>query len=276
MQLFARILSALLLITALAFGQNAYSGTCKLKDENTLYLKGSTDQKMLACVEKYADQPVTQVILKSRGGKVSTALQIGDILSGFDAHMEVKSECNSSCANYFLPVARSVTLRKNAVIILHGSIDPGFVIKMKGESSDRMEEWRELVQLQKAYAARHNIPRGWLMYREDYSVGMAALRPHIAGELGWPEDYALARGRAGGSLVMNYFLVEPLFAQSCLPQIEFEGFKEAAIGKAEKEPRYRQKLIKQNIISTGTWSCSGWADAAEQNRDNLRAQPPSE
>jgi hypothetical protein len=114
-------------------------------------------------------------------------LDIAEILEGKRLDMVVEGRCNSSCANYLLPLASRITLRPGAVTLLHGSIDPWTVEKFKrgrnefiklqvktGRSKDRAAEaFDKLIATTEAlrvrqveFARRNAIPPGWLLYRE--------------------------------------------------------------------------------------------------------------
>lgn len=79
---------------------------------------------------------------------------------------------------YFLPVARKITVEPGSVVLLHGSIDEGFPVQAGGVPAKS----RETYEAQMDYARRHAIPRGWLMMRDAEDVWSK----FTAGELATP------------------------------------------------------------------------------------------
>lgn len=79
---------------------------------------------MLDCVREQDLTGIDTVLLKSRGGSFDSAMKIGELIAPLGAHMIVKDYCNSSCANFFLPLASSIRVEAKAEVLLHGSIDP--------------------------------------------------------------------------------------------------------------------------------------------------------
>lgn len=190
---------------------------CEQRSDRVFAISGKIDDAMAACVRAKFQPTTRELILNSEGGNVSAALDIAEILEGKRLHMVVEGQCNSSCANYVLPLAGRITIRPGAVALLHGSIDPWTVEKFKrgrneflklqakaGRSEDRaVEAFDELIANTEAlkarqaeFAHRNAIPPGWLLYREagsDRVRGLADL-PRL--------------GRA--------FLVEEQMLRSCL------------------------------------------------------------
>jgi len=219
----------------------AYAGPCKIKSETTLYLKGDTDAKMLDCVQKLDLSEIDRIELKSIGGSVRHALQIGDLIAPLKAHMHVKDYCNSSCANYFLPVARSVTIEPKAELLLHGSMDPGIARK-----AGTARVW-ESVDAQEAYARTHRIHRGWLMYRNDYRNGGGTKLDYFDGQYGWPDD----------ETNIQAFQVEPKLFKSCFPDIPVTFESPTLAEQANNNERTKRKFVEQKIRPTGTFICKG-------------------
>ena len=163
----------------------AKTGNCKLENAITLELSGSTDAKMLACVQSKNLESVKIIKVNSYGGSVDDALQIGALLAPLKAEFIITKQCNSSCANYFLPIARKITLQKNAAIALHGSMDIGFGRKISQDAPDDKKAitvW-DIVERQQIYAAKYNIHRGWLLYRDSYEHGGNSQFNYVRGQL---------------------------------------------------------------------------------------------
>lgn len=220
------------------------AGSCKIKSDHILYLKGDTDEKMLDCVEKINLTGINTVLLKSRGGRVAPAIKIGELIAPLNAQMNVKDYCNSSCANYFLPLASSINVEAKAEVLLHGSIDPGLVKKSNWGGKER--GWA-LHDQQQAYAVKHRIHRGWLLYRTQYAKKGSDQYEYIDGDFGW-----LDRDDPVG-----FIQVEPRFFESCFPEIPIVFESPTIIEQANADEKRRLKLLKKGLRPTGDWTCKG-------------------
>lgn len=230
----------------------AKSGKCSLKTSDTLMLSGNTDAKMLACVKSKDLGSVKTVKVNSRGGSVDEALQIGEILAPLHAEFIIAKQCSSSCANFFLPIARKITLQKNAFIIIHGSMDPGIARKVAQETPDvkGVTIW-DIVERQQLYAVKYDIHRGWLMYRETYENGGGSQFDYVNGQLAWMDD--------PGTIKM--ILVEERMLRSCLPNVDITPFVDTRADRARAKEKTRRRLVKQGIRLSGTWECIGPSSA---------------
>ncbi len=238
------------------------SGECTLKAPETLTLTGSTDAKMLACIRPKNLGAVTIVKVNSPGGDVDSAMKIGNLLAPLRAEFIVDKQCNSSCANYFLPIARKITLHANALILLHGSIDIGFAHKAIQDGVNA-KVW-DAVERQQAYAVKHNIHRGWLLYREQYGKSDIEQISYLDGQLAWMKKAKIVRMIA----------VEEHMLRSCLKNVEITPYLDTVIDRANADKRFKRRLVKQGVASSGTWQCIGPGSAHLPTPDfaTLRAQ----
>lgn len=201
--------------------------SCRQQTAEVFRIEGSIDPEMAACVEA-AWNPTTQVlVLNSPGGDVATALDIAARFEGRGLEMRVEGECNSSCANYFLPLARRIVVEPGAVVMLHGSVDPALRARMTDDRAaflrDRMGEGATPEEAQAAFdagvaridamiarqaewAGRNGVPPGWLLYRQPGSTDVVG----IEGE----PDGDVRRG----------LLVEEAMMRSCLPNVEIAPY----------------------------------------------------
>lgn len=226
----------------------AQSGNCALETDTVLKLSGSTDAEMLACVQSKTLGNVKIIKVNSPGGSVRDALKIGDLLAPLDAEFIITKQCSSSCANYFLPIARKITLQKNTGIFLHGSIDPGTTRKaIQDGLGDKSVKLWDTVERQQRYAEKYDIHRGWLLYRHSFENGGGARFDYVNGEIGW----------RGKSRTVRAILVEERMLRSCLKNVEITPFVDTLIDRAHASKKKRRKLTKQEVSSSGTWECIG-------------------
>lgn len=169
--------------------------------------------------------------------------------------MRVEGECNSSCANYFLPLASRIALAPDAIVLLHGSIDPWTIDRWRSRRSDFIaqrarhghdeaaatETFDELLATaqglkarQDEFARRNNVPPGWLLYREPCSGRV----PGLANQP--------APGRA--------VLVEEPMIRSCLTEAEIVPFQQSLNRAWLRSPR-RLGLLWRRIVPSGEARC---------------------
>lgn len=149
-------------------------------------LRGETNEALAACVASVFRPTTPELLLDSPGGNVDRALDIAAHFEGRGLTMHVVDECNSSCASYFLPLAGRLVVKPEAIIMLHGSLDPalrGHLLNQReafirdqitaGETREEAQARHEglLTTLdetsarQAEFAAWNGVPSGWLLYR---------------------------------------------------------------------------------------------------------------
>ncbi|MFA4938520.1 hypothetical protein [Brevundimonas sp.] len=219
----------------------AKEGACQQATPDTFVIDGVIDAALTACVEQAFAPTTSQLILTSRGGKAGEAMRIAEWFEGRRLTMTVKGECNSSCANYFLPLAGRLIVEPGAVIVVHGGIDPSLISRQLAPDGDMAEPGVDLAPIaeqQRAFVARNGINPGWLLYREADSLSVERLDGALA-------DFD-ARTKA--------WLVEETMARSCLPNTVVE-YRADRRGEWLTESR-RRALRRQNIARSNTVVCN--------------------
>ncbi len=209
---------------------------------STLRVSGRTDSAMLECVRSLPSDGARTLRITSSGGDVESALDIAEIISGWSIELVVDQQCNSSCANFIIPVARRVSVRPGGVIMLHGSIDPGLVASLS-DPAQRAEVQR-VADRQAAFAASHGIPRGWLLFRTQYSGGLAGVQG-LTGTL--YQNVALSR--AVGVIVSERLI------ESCLPNVELGSFERIPADLSPRTEAMRQRWARRGAHVSGTLRC---------------------
>jgi hypothetical protein len=97
------------------------SGVTTSADGLVVCLVGTITAKVAADVERL-DRPISKLIVNSNGGDVRSAMLIGRRLHKDQTVLEIRGICFSSCANYLVPAAKAVLVRKDAFIAMHGSV----------------------------------------------------------------------------------------------------------------------------------------------------------
>lgn len=204
----------------------------------TLELNGFTGEEMLGCVLNADLSGVTSVVLDSPGGSVGIALMIADRLAPLHADMVVRNRCHSSCANYFLPLARSIRLEPGAQVILHGSVD---------ELLLREGAWPEVFEAQAEFVRRHGVRLGWLMYRTPDDGDLIYGRYLSGAVQTWPEDQGEAR--------IAFVMVEEAMMRSCLPGVEVLPFVDTADQRIRTDPSQREAWRRRGTYPSGGLRC---------------------
>ena len=74
-------------------------------------------QSLIRLLDKHPDVPL---VVKSTGGAVNAAIDVARTMLRHRTRLIIRGECLSSCANYWLPVARFVEVEEGGVILFHG------------------------------------------------------------------------------------------------------------------------------------------------------------
>lgn len=218
---------------------------CRQQTSEVFMLEGLIDAGLAVCVRERLQPTTRELVLRSPGGDVSSALDIAQLFEGRQLTMRVRKQCSSSCANYFLPLAGRIVVEPGALIELHGSIDPWTIDRMLGrheaelqadgvdpaEIPVRIEKARirsmALVERQAAFAERNAIAPGWLLYRTPGSDEVRGLS-RLPAEKG------------------RYLLVEEPMLRSCLQGVEIEPFQ------AELDRRWLRSIRRLSLMWSRT------------------------
>ncbi len=222
---------------------------CDKIDPYSLRISGPTNKRMEACVSKHSGASIKRVIISSQGGSVLSALRIGDTMATWKMELIIENECVSSCANYFIPVASRVVLRSGSAIVLHGSIDEGFIEQNKSRMTpEALERTLETAELQRLYAERFDIPQAWLLLRRRYSREEMKV-DGLEGEFApfHPSSRALA-----------FVVVEAPFLLSCFPEVEFEGLENMLTARAKDDVELARALAGKKYARSGSAKCSDY------------------
>lgn len=241
MKQWAWVWSAGLAGICLFAGAPARADVCAQPTPETFVIDGVIDAALTACVERTFAPTTTQLILTSRGGKAGEAMKIAERFEGRRLTMTVKGECNSSCANYFLPLAGRLIIEPGAVIVVHGGVDPSLISRTQASANGMVGDGVDLDALasqQRAFMTRNQINPGWLLYREAGSTAVERL------DGAWADFDARTRA----------WLVEETMAKSCLPDTEVE-YRTDRRGEWLSESR-RRALRRQHIARSNTVVCN--------------------
>lgn len=221
----------------------AAGGRCRAESPTVLSLTGRIDTELAACVAERLTPAITELVLNSEGGSADAAMDIAERLEGRRLTMRVRQECNSSCANFLLPLAGRLIVEPGALIVQHGSIDPLQV--SRAGTPEEAERLARTAQRQRAFAERNLVHPGWLLYRTAHRTAVDAL------DGAWGGHTAETRA----------YIVEEQMARSCLGGIEIEPFQDA-LDRGPLRPDRAERLHRRGYARSATVVCNtmGWGD----------------
>ena len=240
---------------ALAGGLGACAGTPQRVEtvvisyacerEGGVLRMGGPSHDLLDCALTHDAEPPDVVVVSSFGGQVAESIAVADVLAGWDTILRVEGWCASSCANYFIPVARRVEVADRAEILLHGSIDDAHLARSRRNGFADGERHHAA---QAGFEARHGVHRGWLLWRDEGDKPTSWGR-HVEGEgtIWLPEE----RRRKRRSMIS----VTPDFAASCLPVVPFVWKPGAAALVRPGDIKLQERALDNGFVSTENMRC---------------------
>ncbi|MFC5345492.1 hypothetical protein ACETK8_07035 [Brevundimonas staleyi] len=232
------------------------TGACEQRSPEVFAISGEIDAELAQCVRDNFADTTRELALDTEGGSVEAALDIVEVIQGHDLTMRVEGECNSSCANYFLPLAERIVVEPNAMILLHGSVDPWTIHRWRERKAEFMAmqtgrgrtveeaetsfqqlltDAEALIVRQAAFADRHGVRPGWLLYRVPGSRQVVGLSDQ--------PTRAVA------------ILVEERMMRSCLPGVEIAPYQKTLERRWTRSLR-RIGLFWVRIAPSGRAACT--------------------
>lgn len=94
-----------------------------IKDGNLIYQGEITEASNDVIFSSYRDAEFkpNRLLISSRGGEIGAGMNLGQWVKDNNLDVEVTRVCASSCANYVLPAANTKYLRKDSILMWHGS-----------------------------------------------------------------------------------------------------------------------------------------------------------
>jgi hypothetical protein len=220
---------------------------CKRISETVLQIAGPTDHDMKTCLTENLNDEIKVLLLTSGGGNADQAMDIGEMVALRPLKIIVLERCASSCANYLLPVAAEIYVEVDSLIMLHGSVDKGFVANARRTQSDTVvAQFESLQARQEAYALRYRIPGPWLLERESY-VSLGAPLTGLTGQFSDFHPETSERSK---------LLPGPDFVKSCFPHIEISFSERSLATKAAIDEKIARRLARQGYFFSGTAKCA--------------------
>ena len=126
-------------------------------------------------IELVRDPRITRLVMTSRGGLVSAALDIGAAVRERRLDIEVPVVCLSSCANYIFPAARRKLIGRPGAVAWHGNMAHVLYQQQHGTASwskPEIDDARVLAQREAAFFKRIGVDGFvcWFAKIEPYNV----------------------------------------------------------------------------------------------------------
>jgi DNA-binding protein len=109
---------------------------------DSVVLSGPTDAAMLAKLNDAVLAGTKKIIISSRGGRESVALDIAEIIRKNGMELEINDACTSACAQYLMVAASKVEISENAVVSFH--LNSFGILKMVDENDIKKFNIEEL------------------------------------------------------------------------------------------------------------------------------------
>ena len=224
---------------------------CNYITPTTLKIKGTISAETAKCIKQGSPAIVDTLLVDTEGGNVRAAIIIANLLESHP-HVIVEGQCNSSCANYIIPVARELTLEKSAALSIHGSINKVFVERNREAAAleDRaiFDALEKTAEIQLDFARKNNIHPGWLMVEGPGTFGTSVLSPYLTGDV---EELTLFESPAR----LEKILVDELLLQSCFPNLKINTFVDTYVQKLRISKRLKKHAVENYVFPSGKLVC---------------------
>lgn len=104
------------------------SSICHYSSGGSVTYNGQTSAGLAACLDGAPGRIIHTLNITSDGGDAAQTLALARRYEGRIGHVVVQGWCASSCANYILPIADTITVPDNAYVVLHGSYSAQTII----------------------------------------------------------------------------------------------------------------------------------------------------
>lgn len=175
------VLRVLLLGVALAatsVGASAQPATDVRQVGNAVRFDGRIDQPSVdEFLRLIRDPAIRRLVIRSPGGVVGAALQMGEAVHERGMDVEVEGACFSSCANYIFPAGRRKQMSSPTAVGWHGNMTHVVYRHQRGQetwTAEQLAQARELARREQAFFRRIGV--------DGYACWFAKIPPYSVNE----------------------------------------------------------------------------------------------
>ena len=88
-------------------------------ETDNIFVSGPTDAEMLFKIKNAASLGVKNIMINSRGGRESIALDISEVIENNRMNLIIKGACTSACSQYLMVAASRVKISENSIVSFH-------------------------------------------------------------------------------------------------------------------------------------------------------------
>ena len=140
-------LSALLAVAPHATAQTQPAATVEAVGDSIVFSGQINQQSAAAFFRLLQDPGIRRLVITSRGGMVTAALDMGAAIHQRQLDIEVPTACHSSCANYIFPAARHKIVGRANAVAWHGNMTHVLYLVQSGQASWNEENTAAAYQL---------------------------------------------------------------------------------------------------------------------------------
>jgi hypothetical protein len=173
------------------------------------------------CLESLGAEHVRELRINSRGGEVWPTLQVALALKGKLDALIVDGLCASSCANYLMPIAKTLIVEPNSLILLHGSLNVDQVKRYLVDNGERLR--RDAVDAPREHMDREferviNEVEAQVKVQEGFAAATIVCEDWLDPNRHYPTNEIPAS--------MRYLMATEAMAERCFKTTRVEAFPE--------------------------------------------------
>lgn len=194
-----------------------YSCSSSEIETNHIFVSGPTDAKMLFKIKNAASLGVKNIIINSRGGRESIALDISEIIENNKMNLIIKGACTSACAQYLMVAASKVRISEDSIVSFH--LNSFGILKIVRTADIRIFNLKEI---------ESNSNRAKDLYlRKGVSLSLLENSTYQV------EPICIERSQLGEKLINKYDFWIPNSEYLSISGFKFEGFWPTNIDNAD-------------------------------------------
>ena len=235
---------------------------CFYNAEGEFVLNGDFDTQASVCFRNTYEPGTSVIRINSRGGQNAIGLSLAHMLKDENFHLIIEGRCNSACAQYIIPLAKELTLRDGAGVVIHGVMSDYHLskpfekifinreVKMGKSHKEAQIEYnnfKKYAKIQIATAEKfrieNNVGRGWFMQQGTWSESADGMPVSVI-DVEWLKNKPT-----------NGLLIDQKFLETCLPDVKINKFIGPSNPKSVGFPGYANRIENAGVIALPEAHC---------------------